>query len=637
VWDTVFKGFEYILRTDVTQEYSDDDIKNMGDAGLTDADVHDVLYPAVQHDNEPLEPTGSGLVIPANESSASSNVTMRTDYELTYYVNDTNRTYTQSLMEYGKRDELKAAHVYGVERLGTMTNDGEHETYLYDGRGSVTGAVAKSEVTRSLRYDPYGQITEGADPHTVTYGFNAEEYNPVTGLQYLRARYYAPGTGTFITRDSVLGRLESINSQQRYAYAEGDPVNNIDPSGHMVYKDPYAQQMEDAGSLNELRNFMVGISLKYSASQNNSFFQDAYYNLEIIKDSQMSSYTQGAIDKALAMAQRYGCSTATVAAVKAGAIDTKGASTITGTGSTFNSALDKFKKDIQQTKQTVNEKIEQEIERILNDVYTDNYYNTWYYTSMGVSASQIPWFDLNSWNQIHNEVQRNINGRYGFAINVQCPAGYADVVQIDSDGNWDKVWEVKPASYDAYAWKQRAALAQLKRYVDSVPGAKVGGGEISGNTFVDTKTGKYLIQYWNRFNGLIIYTFRFKPRAQPQPYPVSNPAPAPAPAPGGAPAPTPVPGAPGKGNSGQQPRPAPQPTPAPKPSPAPRPAPAWNRSPDWVWQLGVVILAVVFVGGVIIIGVPTGLVATLNYILGGVAIKARSITDSIFNTTPPMV
>jgi len=44
-----------------------------------------------------------------------------------------------------------------------------------------------------------------------------------TGQQYLRARYYDPTTGQFLTRDPAV-RV----SQDPYGYAANDPVNNTD-------------------------------------------------------------------------------------------------------------------------------------------------------------------------------------------------------------------------------------------------------------------------------------------------------------------------------------------------------------------------------------------------------------------------
>jgi len=47
-----------------------------------------------------------------------------------------------------------------------------------------------------------------------------------TGFQYLRARYYDPATGQFLSRD-LLSRL----TRSPYGYVHGNPLNGSDPSG----------------------------------------------------------------------------------------------------------------------------------------------------------------------------------------------------------------------------------------------------------------------------------------------------------------------------------------------------------------------------------------------------------------------
>ena len=87
-------------------------------------------------------------------------------------------------------------------------------------------------MTNTLRYDPYGNITQGAPKQDRTFGYNAEQYTPQTGLQYLRARHYDPKTGTFTSQDTYLGTAANPISQNRYIYANNNPLKYIDPSGH---------------------------------------------------------------------------------------------------------------------------------------------------------------------------------------------------------------------------------------------------------------------------------------------------------------------------------------------------------------------------------------------------------------------
>ena len=47
----------------------------------------------------------------------------------------------------------------------------------------------------------------------------------------MTARYYSPELRRFISADSVIGNLASTPSLNRYAYANGNPVTQIDPFG----------------------------------------------------------------------------------------------------------------------------------------------------------------------------------------------------------------------------------------------------------------------------------------------------------------------------------------------------------------------------------------------------------------------
>jgi RHS repeat-associated protein len=47
-----------------------------------------------------------------------------------------------------------------------------------------------------------------------------------SGLIYMRARYYDPATGQWLTRDPI-----AALSQVPHNYADNDPLNATDPSG----------------------------------------------------------------------------------------------------------------------------------------------------------------------------------------------------------------------------------------------------------------------------------------------------------------------------------------------------------------------------------------------------------------------
>lgn len=59
-------------------------------------------------------------------------------------------------------------------------------------------------------------------------------YDSETGLYYLKARYYSPDLGRFVTKDTFKGFNNDPQSLNLYAYANGNPVMNVDPDGHFI-------------------------------------------------------------------------------------------------------------------------------------------------------------------------------------------------------------------------------------------------------------------------------------------------------------------------------------------------------------------------------------------------------------------
>jgi RHS repeat-associated protein len=68
--------------------------------------------------------------------------------------------------------------------------------------------------------------------------YRGEQYDSDLGLYYLRARYYNPNTGRFMSRDpnnpgstDATGTPIDPRELHKYLYAGGDPVNRVDPRG----------------------------------------------------------------------------------------------------------------------------------------------------------------------------------------------------------------------------------------------------------------------------------------------------------------------------------------------------------------------------------------------------------------------
>ena len=93
-----------------------------------------------------------------------------------------------------------------------------------------TGAI-----TKSYTYNAFGVEKNIDDSDTNAFRYCGEYYDAETGTIYLRARYYDPAIGRFISRDSVTGKNADPLSLNLYTYCHNNPVYFYDPSGHSVF------------------------------------------------------------------------------------------------------------------------------------------------------------------------------------------------------------------------------------------------------------------------------------------------------------------------------------------------------------------------------------------------------------------
>ncbi len=107
---------------------------------------------------------------------------------------------------------------------------------LTDQQGSVRFLTDSSgNVVRSYTYTPYGTATTTTSSASTTpYQYTNENFDSETGLTYLRARYYDPTVGRFISRDPVRGTLDNPITQDPYIYGASNPTTYTDPSGEFV-------------------------------------------------------------------------------------------------------------------------------------------------------------------------------------------------------------------------------------------------------------------------------------------------------------------------------------------------------------------------------------------------------------------
>ena len=149
----------------------------------------------------------------------------------TTYAYNTNGRLSQLLVK--TTDGVITKYVYGLGLIGEETS-GSFKTYHFDYRGS-TAAITdiNGNVTDTFEYDTYGNLVSRTGTSVVIFLYNGRDgvVTESNGLIYMRARYYSPELRRFINADIIAGEISNAVTLNRYAYANGNPVSNIDPFG----------------------------------------------------------------------------------------------------------------------------------------------------------------------------------------------------------------------------------------------------------------------------------------------------------------------------------------------------------------------------------------------------------------------
>jgi RHS repeat-associated protein len=171
------------------------------------------------------------------------------------YVQDTLGGIPRVLEEHDAAGNITARYVYGLglisrhERKPGETgtswqpspedpnseSDERVSVYHFDSRGSTLALTdLEGRITDRYAYDPYGLVVarDGKTRNPYTYSGRDGVIEDGNGLYFMRNRYYEPRLMRFVSRDDLsFGLLTDPQSMNRYAYARGNPVHLIDPTG----------------------------------------------------------------------------------------------------------------------------------------------------------------------------------------------------------------------------------------------------------------------------------------------------------------------------------------------------------------------------------------------------------------------
>lgn len=139
----------------------------------------------------------------------------------------------------------------GVDRPLSMRRGGVTYFYEQDEQGNVIGLISQTGyVAATHDYTPFGEDYGGGSGVVNPYRFKGREWDAEAGLYFMRARYYEPKLGRFMSEDPVGLR----GGRNLTTFASNDPVNFADPKG---------TQCEPAGSV-QINLFFFSFTIHWS-------------------------------------------------------------------------------------------------------------------------------------------------------------------------------------------------------------------------------------------------------------------------------------------------------------------------------------------------------------------------------------
>lgn len=95
-------------------------------------------------------------------------------------------------------------------------------------------ADANGNFLTETKYTAFGEI-RSVNGETVTDKlYTGQQQETELGLDYYVARFYDPQIAHFVQPDSIIPEAGSSKGYDRYLYANSNPVNRTDPSGHFA-------------------------------------------------------------------------------------------------------------------------------------------------------------------------------------------------------------------------------------------------------------------------------------------------------------------------------------------------------------------------------------------------------------------
>jgi RHS repeat-associated protein len=154
------------------------------------------------------------------------------------YVVDINHDLSQVLCETDGSGAITAYYVYGLGLVYKVNPSGTHFYYHFDPIGSTIAMTDDSQsIVNSYAYDPFGRVSNSNESASQPFKYVGQYgvMQETNGLLCMRARYYEPRLGRFLTRDPLLTSRTDAQGLNRYVYVKNNSLRQIDPKGEIPH------------------------------------------------------------------------------------------------------------------------------------------------------------------------------------------------------------------------------------------------------------------------------------------------------------------------------------------------------------------------------------------------------------------
>ena len=135
------------------------------------------------------------------------------------------------LAEADENNTILRYYIYGKGLMATVTASGDFYCYHFDANANTIAMTDMGQnIVNAYAYTPFGLIANELETIDQPFKF-VGQFGVMTepnGLYYMRARYYDPQVGRFISEDPIGFEGGDVNL---YVYASNNPILFIDPWG----------------------------------------------------------------------------------------------------------------------------------------------------------------------------------------------------------------------------------------------------------------------------------------------------------------------------------------------------------------------------------------------------------------------